>query len=616
MRYFTKSVFVLFVILLVSCASTKKDEAVSVQPTVALPDTTLANALAEDSLPVGNKDIAHESFLRYLYLQLREEPELAVVFLQHAAESDPANRYLAFTLAEELAERERYDAALEIAEKAKKLPGKSNAAEDGLLATLYVRTGAADSAKAYYKKTIAKNEEDYTKIYEYSLFLEWEEPKDNDELIRVYRLLLPRLHYMRNMFNRTAQLLLQTKNDSAFCDLLSEAFQATGDKTFMLDKYNYYDGMNMRDSAIATLATLNKAIPEDTTVLKLYGAALITMNRSSETSALISEYAKEHEMFPSLVFLRGLAARGEKQPDNASKYFNSILNDSLFGHQAHAQLSFIAAEKQDTINAIKEIEMADSLAPGQYFTDRLRSYVNYNQYGKAFPMLEQMLDTLYREMQEEKSRPAADSSEKKPAAKERYFALLSVYADMNARYANRIFFAEPDSAIVHYKKSLEAIDLYLLNDPAAFNIKFLKASVLERCKKTDEAVAVFRELLKQDPKDHLVMNYLGYTLIDLARTPEEVQEGIALVDSALALDPENVSYLDSKAWGLYRTGKNKEALDIMIALSTKQPEILQDVSYWEHMGRILEALGEKEKAMDCFDKLYELSPKHPFAKKK
>lgn len=621
MRYIVRIAFVLLALLLASCASSKPAENAGAAPAPVVQDSAKVDSVAtvaQEPIPEGNKDIAQESFLRYLYLQHREEPDMAIVFLQHAAENDPANRFLSFTLAEELAEKNQIEYAMQVAERAKKLPGKSNAAQDGLLASLYLKTGAIDSAKTYYKKAIAENEEDYTKIYEYSLFLEWEEPKDVEELLRVYAILLPRINYMRNMFNRTAQLMLQNGRDSAFCALLTDAFRATGDKSFLTDKIGYFEEMGQKDSVLATLAAANEAFPEDTTILKLYGATLVTMNKSDEASKLIAAYRESHDATTSMVYLQGLAARGEKDLDKAEKLFNEVLGDEQFGHQAHAQLSFIAGDRNDSLTAVREIEIADSIAPGKYAAERLRRYVTYRMYSKTFPMIEALLDNLNKQMQTEGETvdlQAEQGAAREPSVKDRYYAMLSLYADMQSRYAATLVYSSPDSSMAHYQTAYEACEQYLAAKPEDMNITFLRASILERQKKSDEAIAAFRAILAREPESHLAMNYLGYTLIELGRTPEEIQEGVALVDEALKREPEEISYLDSKGWGLFQQGKYKEAYEVFISLPAKQPSILQDFTYWEHLGRTLEALGEQDRAKECFNKLYELQPGHPFAKK-
>ena len=69
-------------------------------------------------------------------------------------------------------------------------------------------------------------------------------------------------------------------------------------------------------------------------------------------------------------------------------------------------------------------------------------------------------------------------------------------------------------------------------------------------------------------------NYYGYLLIDFNI---DVQKGIKLVQSALKTSPNNLAYLDSLAWGYYKIGNCKKALQIMKQVvkvtRLKDPEI-------------------------------------------
>lgn len=56
------------------------------------------------------------------------------------------------------------------------------------------------------------------------------------------------------------------------------------------------------------------------------------------------------------------------------------------------------------------------------------------------------------------------------------------------------------------------------------------------------------------------MNYLSYFLINKNRN---VNEGLELVEKALNQSPDNYDYLNTKGWGLYKQGKNKEALELL-----------------------------------------------------
>jgi hypothetical protein len=45
----------------------------------------------------------------------------------------------------------------------------------------------------------------------------------------------------------------------------------------------------------------------------------------------------------------------------------------------------------------------------------------------------------------------------------------------------------------------------------------------------------------------------------LIETDKNVNEGLELVDKALALSPDNYGFIETKGWGLYKAGKYKQA---------------------------------------------------------
>ena len=107
------------------------------------------------------------------------------------------------------------------------------------------------------------------------------------------------------------------------------------------------------------------------------------------------------------------------------------------------------------------------------------------------------------------------------------------------------------------------------------------------------------------------MNYYGYSLIDLNRSPEELEKGIALVSKALALEVGKVpseAFLDSKAWGLYRQGKYEEAYAVMLQI--KSENFQEDYVYWEHMGAIKAAVGKVPDAIKSYKQVLKLKPGH------
>jgi tetratricopeptide (TPR) repeat protein len=86
------------------------------------------------------------------------------------------------------------------------------------------------------------------------------------------------------------------------------------------------------------------------------------------------------------------------------------------------------------------------------------------------------------------------------------------------------------------------------------------AGIYSAAGKNLKAEELYRQALSTEPENHIRLNRLAYFLIEKDRN---INEGLKLVDKALALSPDNFEYLDTKGWGLFKLGKYKEALDIL-----------------------------------------------------
>ncbi|MGB3751541.1 MAG: hypothetical protein WA945_08230 [Arcobacteraceae bacterium] len=73
-------------------------------------------------------------------------------------------------------------------------------------------------------------------------------------------------------------------------------------------------------------------------------------------------------------------------------------------------------------------------------------------------------------------------------------------------------------------------------------------------------IANFELALSSGINNASYQNYYGYLLVDF---DIDLKKGLSLIQSAVKTAPNNVAYLDSLAWGYYKIGKCKEALEIM-----------------------------------------------------
>src|SRR5690606_30977982 len=90
-----------------------------------------------------------------------------------------------------------------------------------------------------------------------------------------------------------------------------------------------------------------------------------------------------------------------------------------------------------------------------------------------------------------------------------------------------------------------------------YRLLFSRAVVRERQGKWPEAEADFRAAMALNPEDALLLNYLGYAMVDRG---ENLEEGLDLIRRAVALQPRAGFIIDSLGWAHYRLGDYEEAV--------------------------------------------------------
>ncbi len=132
--------------------------------------------------------------------------------------------------------------------------------------------------------------------------------------------------------------------------------------------------------------------------------------------------------------------------------------------------------------------------------------------------------------------------------------------------------------------------------PDETSIVFELGAVLDRQKKYAESEAVFRQLITREPNNAAALNYLGYML---AERGERLDESVDYIKRALALDPDNGSYLDSIGWAYFKDGKLDLALDHLkrAADMLTTNSVVQD-----HYADLLYKLGRYDAAIEAWNK--------------
>jgi tetratricopeptide (TPR) repeat protein len=130
------------------------------------------------------------------------------------------------------------------------------------------------------------------------------------------------------------------------------------------------------------------------------------------------------------------------------------------------------------------------------------------------------------------------------------------------------------------------------------------AMVAEKLDRIDDAEARLRRVVALKPDDAQALNALGYTLVDRTK---RIDEGFVLIEKAHKLAPDDPFILDSMGWALYRLGRYAEAETYLRRAMSERP----DAEIAAHLGEVLWAKGEYERAREVWQSQLKLTPDHP-----
>ncbi|MEK6216761.1 MAG: tetratricopeptide repeat protein, partial [Boseongicola sp.] len=143
----------------------------------------------------------------------------------------------------------------------------------------------------------------------------------------------------------------------------------------------------------------------------------------------------------------------------------------------------------------------------------------------------------------------------------------------------------------------EAIGAYnqalsLINEPMEQHwiVFFARGIANERTDQWDIAEADFRKALDLRPEQPQVLNYLGYSFLEMQ---ENLDEALDLSERAVALSPDSGYIIDSLGWGLYRLGRYGEAVGHMERAVELMPI---DPVVNDHLGDVYWAVGRYREA--------------------
>lgn len=173
---------------------------------------------------------------------------------------------------------------------------------------------------------------------------------------------------------------------------------------------------------------------------------------------------------------------------------------------------------------------------------------------------------------------------------------------------------EPDNVAIHvtlgdtlrglqrYDEASRAYDaaLALIDEPARpqWLLYFARGITHEREDRWDQAEADFRRALELNPGQPQVLNYLGYSFVEMG---ENYDEALEMIEEAVAASPNSGYIVDSLGWVQFRLGQYAEAvvnLERAAELMAVDPVVNDHLgdAYWA-VGREVEARFQWKRAL-------------------
>jgi tetratricopeptide (TPR) repeat protein len=153
-----------------------------------------------------------------------------------------------------------------------------------------------------------------------------------------------------------------------------------------------------------------------------------------------------------------------------------------------------------------------------------------------------------------------------------------------------------------YRKAEEELKKSLTMRDNVYDPHYHLATLYYATQQLDQAEEYYRKALKLKPDAAETLNNLAYLLAEQNR---KIEEATAMAQTAVKLEPNNASYLDTLGWLHYRAGNLDQALNILLKsaqIAPGQGEILM------HIGVVYLDKGEFSTALDYLKQAQKADP--------
>lgn len=177
--------------------------------------------------------------------------------------------------------------------------------------------------------------------------------------------------------------------------------------------------------------------------------------------------------------------------------------------------------------------------------------------------------------------------------------ITSVHVTLGDMLRRLSRYAEAEQA---YSKAIALIEKPTASQWVVF---YARGITRERQDEWTPAEADFRKALELRPDQPLVLNYLGYSLVE---QDKNLDEALTMIEAAVAERPDDGYITDSLGWVLYRLGRYEEAVPHMERAVELMP---LDPIINDHLGDVLWRVGREREAEFQWKRALSFKPEEP-----
>lgn len=327
---------------------------------------------------------------------------------------------------------------------------------------------------------------------------------------------------------------------------------------------------NDDEPALKYLAKQISLYPQDYELIMFYSNALLDAKRIDQAIPLLRSLINNKDYATIAKLTLGEAYAIAQQFKQANKVLLDIVEDPEYGQIAAYYLGQIAEHQSNLQEAINWYTRVDS---GEFHVVSVLKaallLVMNNSPEQALSLVQNAKPTTYSEQ------------------KRLILTEIDILLGMN----------DPEQA-------LDLINNALLIIPSDIDFLYARSIVTGILNRPQDTEKDLLAILTIAPNNANALNALGYTL---SNQPQRMPEALQYLQRAIAITPNNPTYMDSMGWLLYRMGKIDEA----IAVLESAYKLSNDSEIAAHLGEVLWISGKTDSALKVWKQAILNTPNHP-----